>query len=114
MSTVGLPLDERLVLHRAALSPAELHVATFMREHPEEVAFLSVTELASRLATSDATVIRTAQALGYSGIPDLRRNLIEQLRATLTPALRLSKSLEHVGADPEELLDNAFEAQLQL
>src|SRR5262245_52962683 len=114
MSTAGLTLDERLALHRAALSPAELRVATFMRQHPEEVGFLSVTALASRLETSDATVIRTAQALGYAGIPDLRRDLVERLRATLTPALRLSRSLERVGADPEELLDNALEAQLQL
>src|SRR5262245_33025242 len=113
MSTRRLTLEERVAARIEGLSPTEVRVSAFMREHPEEVAFLSVTELAERLETSDATVIRTAQALGYAGIPDLRRELIEQLRLRITPAVRLGKSLEGMTAGADQLLEAAFDAQLE-
>jgi len=53
----------------AYLSPGELRVAAFISEHAEDVAFLSVNDLARQLETSDATIVRTAQALGYTGFP---------------------------------------------
>jgi DNA-binding MurR/RpiR family transcriptional regulator len=113
MSTHPLTLEERVAARTEGLSPTELRVAAFMREHPEEVAFLSVTELAGRLETSDATVIRTAQALGYAGIPDLRRQLIEQLRLKITPAVRLGRSLQGLTAAADQLLEAAFDAQIE-
>ncbi len=114
MSTAALSLDERVAARIGELSPSELRIAAFMRAHPDDVAFLSVTGLAGKLETSDATVIRTAQALGYTGIPDLRRELIEQLRARMSPALRLSKSLEGLSRSPDAFLDTAFETQIEL
>jgi DNA-binding MurR/RpiR family transcriptional regulator len=98
-----------------ALSPKERAVADFYAEHREEAAFLSAAEIADRLGTSDATVVRAVKALGYSGIPELRRELIDALRARATPAVRLGRSLEDVGEDTlgyvldleVELLENA-------
>src|SRR4051794_8975083 len=66
-------LDERLAARRDALSPTEQRVADFFAQHREEAAFLSATEIAQRLGTSDATVVRTAQSLGYSGLQELKR-----------------------------------------
>ena len=34
---------------------------------------LSAAELAGRTGTSDATVVRTVQALGFTGLPELKR-----------------------------------------
>ncbi|HZT93009.1 MAG TPA: MurR/RpiR family transcriptional regulator [Gaiellaceae bacterium] len=82
------------------LSPKERAVAEFYVEHREEAAFLSAAEIAARLGTSDATVVRAVKALGYSGIPELRRELIDALRAQATPAVRLGRSLEDAGEDP--------------
>ncbi len=82
------------------LSPKERVVADFYAEHREEAAFLSAAEIAERLGTSDATVVRAVKALGYSGIPELRRELIEALRARATPTVRLGRSLEDAGKDP--------------
>jgi DNA-binding MurR/RpiR family transcriptional regulator len=82
------------------LSPKERAVADFYSDHLEEAAFLSAAEIAARLGTSDATVVRAVKALGYSGIPELRRELIDGLRARATPAVRLGRSLEDVGEDP--------------
>jgi DNA-binding MurR/RpiR family transcriptional regulator len=82
------------------LSPKERAVADFYAEHREEAAFLSAAEIAERLGTSDATVVRAVKALGYSGIPELRQELIDALRARATPAVRLGRSLEDAGEDP--------------
>jgi len=82
------------------LSPKERAVADFYAEHREEAAFLSAAEIAERLGTSDATVVRAVKALGYSGIPELRRELIDALRARATPAVRLGRTLEDAGEDP--------------
>src|SRR5689334_6038396 len=70
--TAATSLDERLAARRDVLRPTEQRVADFFAQHREEVAFLSATEIAKRLVTSDATVVRTAQALGYSGLQELK------------------------------------------
>jgi DNA-binding MurR/RpiR family transcriptional regulator len=82
------------------LSPKERAVADFYVEHREEAAFLSAAEIAERLGTSDATVVRAVKAMGYAGMSELRRELIDALRARATPAIRLGRTLEDVGEDP--------------
>jgi DNA-binding MurR/RpiR family transcriptional regulator len=95
-------LDERLAARFEKLSPGEQRVARFFDVHREEAAFLSVAEIASQLDTSTASVVRAAQSLGYAGLPDLKRELIEALRSAATPALRMGRSLEQVGEDPHQ------------
>jgi DNA-binding MurR/RpiR family transcriptional regulator len=56
--------------HRAAaaichLSAAERTVVRFFQHNREEVLVASAAALAAKIGTSDATVIRAAQALGY-------------------------------------------------
>jgi DNA-binding MurR/RpiR family transcriptional regulator len=103
-------LDERLAARFAELSPGEQRVARFLAEHREEAAFLSVAEIASQLETSTASVVRTAQSLGYAGLPELKRELIEALRSAATPVLRMGRSLQQVGEDPHQ----AFNYMLSL
>jgi DNA-binding MurR/RpiR family transcriptional regulator len=104
-------LDERVAAHGDGLSPKERAVATFLGDHREEAAFLPAAEIAQRLGTSDATVVRAVKALGYAGIPELKRELIDVLRARATPASRLGSSLEDVGEDP---LGHAIDLELEL
>jgi len=105
---------ERVATRLAHLSPGELRVAAFISEHAEDVAFLSVNDLARQLETSDATIVRTAQALGYTGFPDLRRELIDAIRNQVSPALRLGRGLESMGDTSATLLDRSIEAQIEL
>jgi DNA-binding MurR/RpiR family transcriptional regulator len=113
-SRAALALEERIVAKRTALTAGEQRVAAFIRGHREDVAFLSVTELAQQLATSDATIVRTAQSLGYTGFPDLKRELIAALKTTRTPALALGRSLDELGDTPGALLDHALGLQIEL
>jgi DNA-binding MurR/RpiR family transcriptional regulator len=107
-------LADRVAERLPALSPSEVRVASFILEHAGDVAFLSVNDVAKLLGSSDATVVRTAQALGYGGFPDLRRELIETVRNRATPALRLGRGLESVGGSSGSLLENSLDAQIDL
>jgi DNA-binding MurR/RpiR family transcriptional regulator len=107
-------LDERVAARAADLSPAEERVARFFAEHREEVAFISAAEIAQRLETSDATVVRAAQALGYDGLPQLKQELRDALRTRATPALRLGRSLEELGDDAAAILEHGLAAHIQL
>src|SRR5690242_1905402 len=106
-------LDERLAAARD-LSPAEERVAAFFAQHREEVVFLSAMEIAGRLDTSDATVIRAAQSLGYGGLPALKNELRDALRTRATPTLRLGRSLEDLGEEPTDVLDHVLATEIQL
>ena len=107
-------LDERIAAARPDLSPAEDRVASFFAQHREEVVFLSAVEIAARLDTSDATVIRAAQSLGYSGLPDLKTELRDALRTRATPTLRLGRSLEELGEDPAAVLEHVLATEMEL
>ena len=59
----------------ATLSKSQQKIARYVREHSEDLLFLSLTELAARIDTSPATLVRFAQALGFSGYPDMQRQM---------------------------------------
>lgn len=99
--TASMTFDERIAAKLGSLSPAERLVAGFFRENREEVLVASALELAKIIGTSDATVVRTTRALGYSGLDELRRALAHELRSSLSPAARLVRTLEKVGDDLE-------------
>ena len=83
--------------HRA--SATEKAVIRFFQDNREEVLVASAAALAVKIGTSDATVIRATQALGYSGLDDLRRHLADELRMSLSPAARIVRTLGAVKSD---------------
>lgn len=107
-------LRERLAAARQNLSPTEERVAVFVADHREEALFLSAAEIARRLDTSDATVIRAVKSLGYSGLPALKAELQEALRSRATPTLRLGRSLEELGGEPAEILEHVLATEQEL
>jgi DNA-binding MurR/RpiR family transcriptional regulator len=90
------------VIHR--LSTAEQQVVRFFQANREEVLVASAAALAAKIGTSDATIIRAAKALGYSGLDDLRRQLADELRTSLSPAARLTRTLQAVKSDASAAL----------
>lgn len=106
-------LAERLALHAPTLSPRELEVGRYLVDNAEDAAFLSAAEIAARIGTSDATVVRTVKALGYGGLPALRAELIDELRARATPAARLERSFEQVGSEPASILEHVVGLQIE-
>ncbi|GAA4526894.1 MurR/RpiR family transcriptional regulator [Amycolatopsis samaneae] len=87
------------------LKPAERQVAQFMLANPNDVLFSSAGDLGSAAGTSDATVVRTAKALGYSGLPELKRHLGQTLTTRTEPATRLSTTMEKIGSSGSNPID---------
>ena len=85
--------EARVAAGLERMSPAERRVVRFFQDNREEVLVASALALASKIGTSDATVIRAAKALGYSGLDELRRALASELRRDLSPASRLARTL---------------------
>src|SRR5690242_9793105 len=92
--------EERIATRYGEMSPAEQRVAQFFRTHPEEVLIASAAALAAKAKTSDATIVRTARTLGYPGLDALRRDIAKEMRHSLSPAERLSRTLDEVGDSP--------------
>ncbi|GAB3747597.1 MurR/RpiR family transcriptional regulator [Nocardiopsis nanhaiensis] len=81
----------------SALSPRERTVTDFLLNRPGEAVTASAAELAALTGTSDATVVRTARSLGYSGLRELKRALSDMLTARRDPARVLDQRLEYIG-----------------
>jgi DNA-binding MurR/RpiR family transcriptional regulator len=104
---------DRAAAALAQLSAAERDALRFFQENREEVLVSSAAGLAAKIGTSDATVIRTAQALGYSGLDDLRRHLADELRMSLSPAARLTRTLRALGNDSASILESIVDIHLR-
>jgi RpiR family transcriptional regulator, carbohydrate utilization regulator len=61
-----------------SLIPSEARVAKAILEHADDIATWSAGRLAADTGTSPATVIRTCQSLGYTGLNELRSALARQ------------------------------------
>ena len=105
--------DDRVAHCSDGLSPAGLRVVRFMQNNREEVLIASATAIAAKAKSSDATVIRTTQALGFAGLAELRRALATELRASLSPAERLTKTLDAVGPKPATAFDVTLDIHVQ-
>jgi DNA-binding MurR/RpiR family transcriptional regulator len=72
-------------------------------DHYEESIFLTASELAQRAGVSEATVIRFAQALGFSGYPAIQQTLRQHFPGRLTTVTRLEQTVQHVQSNGDIL-----------
>lgn len=71
---------------------AKRKVAMFLLENAHDAAFLNVGEIAARAGVSPGTVSRVAQAMGFSGFPDIQERIREVIRSNIAPATRMEKA----------------------
>jgi DNA-binding MurR/RpiR family transcriptional regulator len=67
--------------HLPQLSVAKQNVGAYILSNWQEVAFLTITQLARAVNVSDSVVVRFAHDIGFSGYPQLQeeiRNLVKQ------------------------------------
>jgi DNA-binding MurR/RpiR family transcriptional regulator len=107
-----LSFDQRLSAGLERLSPAEQQVARFFQENREAVLVDSASALAARIGTSDATVVRTAKALGYAGLDALRQQLAAELRLNLSPATRMARTLGQLGDKADSALGTTLDVHI--
>ncbi|NLJ79948.1 MAG: MurR/RpiR family transcriptional regulator [Firmicutes bacterium] len=99
MSGIGI-VERALRDDYDKLTVSQRRLAEYIFQNPYEVALMSNSQIASHLNVSEATVVRFAQALGFTGYTDLRESLKERL-------IKEVKSSERVAAMVHEERDQA-------
>ncbi len=92
------------------LSPSAARVASYLDRNRAAVLASSAAQIAAQLGTSDATVIRAVQSLGFEGLPDLRQALAADLDERRTPEADMSRTLAEVGDDAGRAIDAVLDA----
>ncbi len=81
------------------LTKSEKRIARYLLRNTDEVAFMAAAELADRLGLSEATVVRFARSLNFSGFPEMRTACQVSFRERVTHASRLSGKLSELRQD---------------
>jgi RpiR family carbohydrate utilization transcriptional regulator len=93
---------------KGGMSKAEQQVCDYIVAHPEEVIYLSVSELASASGVSDATVIRASQKIGSSSYQELKISLAQDI---VTPLQAVNEEISEADP-PKTVLEKVFQSAL--
>lgn len=96
---------EQLAKRRERLSPGLLKVVEFIDAHRHRVLGLSALEIGFETGASDATVIRAIQALGFSGLRELKDVLEAWLGETDSPIEKMAATLRDVDGHVSHAID---------
>ena len=73
-------LQDRLIARFDTMPPQMQIAARHLIDHPQDIALMSMRDLARRAGVSPATMTRLAQFLGAEGYEDLRREQADTIR----------------------------------
>jgi len=90
------------------LTPAGRRVIAFIRQNRTAVLASSALEIAQKTGTSDATVVRTLQKIGFQGLADLKAALVASLEPDRSPAADLRRSLAELEASNAAAFDDVI------
>src|SRR6266508_35260 len=74
---------EELRRHYDRLTESQKHIAEYIIEHSQDVAFSTVDQMAERLDVNPSTIVRFTYRLGLNGFPDLQERMQELVRGQL-------------------------------
>jgi DNA-binding MurR/RpiR family transcriptional regulator len=66
-------------------------VAEYILENREGIPFISALNLGREVGVSESTVLRFIKFIGYSGYPDLQKDLAEWIKGKIKPSQKLRK-----------------------
>ena len=77
-------IETRMRVVYDSMSKSQQRVTRFLLTHGIDVVYLSAARIASMVQVNRSTVVRTAQALGYEGFPDMQAALQQHLLSRLS------------------------------
>lgn len=84
-------LIHKIRFMRSEMGPAEKKIADYILENSQEIIGLSVSELANICGCGDATVVRFARRLGFSGYQSLKIGIAGEINAASTVSKEITK-----------------------
>ncbi|MFG1817393.1 MurR/RpiR family transcriptional regulator [Kribbella sp. NPDC049174] len=102
-------LRARIRDHWDDFTPASRAVCRSLSEiSPERLLYLSAAELGQASKTSNATVVRTLQSLGYAGLAELKDRVASPFQHPSRREERLRSRIESTGGDPKHVWDRVI------
>lgn len=100
---------ERFRARAHTLSPRLQAVARYINENREMVLEHTAIEIANATQTSDATVVRAIQALGFAGLRDLKQTLEHWFGPAISSAEKMSTTVNALSCDVNSGIDFVLE-----
>lgn len=82
-------LTEIIDLALPKLSKGHKRIVEYIRNHPENAAYMTASKLGQVAGVSESTVVRFATLLGFAGYPELHRAMQDSLQKRLTSVQRV-------------------------
>lgn len=99
-------LRARIREHWDRLSPGAQEVCRTLSEStPEQLLYKSAVELGAETRTSNATVVRTLQSLGYAGLAELKTAIARPFTDQTAPEIRARRRIEAIGNHVPDIWD---------
>ena len=109
----GVPMSDnisnRIDLYYNSLSKGHKKIADYIKQNYEKSSFMTAAELGRAVGISESTVVRFAVNIGFSGYPELQKNLQEMVKSRLTSVQRMEAAKRNDGKD---FLDSAFSSDI--
>ncbi|MGY5958628.1 Transcriptional regulator, RpiR family [Kosakonia sp. BK9b] len=100
---------ERFRARGHALSPRLQSVARYINDNREGVLEQTALEIANATQTSDATVVRAIQALGFAGLRDLKQTLEHWFGPAVSSAEKMTTTVNALSCDVNSGIDFVLE-----
>ncbi|MFD2130324.1 MurR/RpiR family transcriptional regulator [Pseudogracilibacillus auburnensis] len=91
---------------RDKMSKSQHKIADYILENPHSIPFITGAKLAKMTGVSEATVVRFATFLGYSGYNDLQKQLASSIEKQLNTVERLNMSHSFYSETEKAIYDN--------
>lgn len=102
--------EDRIRQERADMSKSFAKLADFLLDSYVEAAFMTASELAHTLDLDAATVVRFSQYLGYSGFPELQREIRTRVKGDLLIRPKQAEVKESAPGIAERAMRELIEA----
>jgi len=101
------PIYKNISTKREQMSKSQHTIADYILENPHSIPFITGAKLASLTGVSEATIVRFATFLGYSGYNELQRQLADTIEKQLNTAERYSMASSEF-TDTEKVIYDHF------
>ncbi|SUY47072.1 RpiR family transcriptional regulator [Clostridium putrefaciens] len=81
------------------LSKGQKLIAEYILKHYDKAAFMTAAKLGSSVGVSESTVVRFANELGFSGYPNLQKELQELIKNKLTTVQRIELANDFISEE---------------